>query len=483
VADVFGPDVMRTEALEEDETNEEFLSMGAAKVGTSERGVEQYHAAALDLAERIVDNAGAYPVLAGCVPFEPKSACIADAIEHFGSRLWRRPMHEDEIARIAAVTEAATEADPVHWKLGMSRAIAALLASPNFIYVAEVGEIDPATGVRRYTGHEIASRLSYMLWNSTPDDELLRAAAAGELVTADGVRAQAARMLEAPRAADLATRFFGESWGVSGLDVTDKNTDFYPEWTPELVDAYLTEFDLFLRDLSGDRDILELFTATSSFADATLAAIYGASSDASSFEPFALPDTRAGLLTSGAVIAAVSPSDRTSPTHRGVFVLEKILCVEVPPPPANVDNVLQQPSSEEAATLRDKLEQHRADPACAGCHSLMDPLGFTFEHFDTLGRYRDVDNGVPVDATGELEDQIFNGMGDLAAFIATDPRTTACLSERLYTYAAAHAPNKSERDVVEALTEELRKHHRFKELVIALVASDAFRFMGEGGGA
>jgi hypothetical protein len=479
IHDVFGSDVVVGAALEQDETNELFLSMGAAKVGTSDRGVEQYHAAAIDIASQVVANAANYDVLSSCAPYDPSNACVHDALEYFGTSLWRRAMTTEELSRVVAVQSASPQQDAVSWELGMSYAIAALLSSPHFIYLPELGEQETESGAYRYTGYEMASRLSYVLWNSTPDQELLRAAADGELVTRDGVRAQADRMLDMPRAEDLATRFFGESWMVAGLDHTDKNTNLFTEWTPELVAAYHQEFDLFLRDLTVDRDgdIRELFTAESTFVNELLAGVYDMNASGSDYQSAPMPAGRTGLLTSGAVMAAVSPSDRTSPTHRGVFVLERLLCTEVPAPPASVNDVLESPSVDENATLRDKLEQHREDPACASCHALFDPLGFTFENFDSIGRYREMDGNLPVDSTGELDGLLFEGATDLASFLVEDPRMTACIADRLYSFAVGHEPRAGEEGVVDELTTALRGHYRFRQLMVDIVSSEGFRYL------
>jgi hypothetical protein len=479
ISDVFGSGVALGSSLEQDETNELFLSMGAAKVGTSERGVEQYHAAALSIATQVVDNAADYDVLSSCAPYDPADSCVKDALEHFGTRLWRRAMTTEELSRVAGVQSAAPQQDATSWELGMKHAIATLLASPHFIYLPEVGEQEEGSGAHRYTSDEMASRLSFVLWNSVPDRELLRAAADGELVTVEGVRAQAERMLDMPRAEDLATRFFGESWLVAGLDHTDKNTDMYPEWTPELVSAYHQEFDLFLRDLTIERDgdIRELFTAESTFVNNLFTGVYGTDVSGSDFESVSMPEGRSGLLTSGAVMAAVSPSDRTSPTHRGVFVLERLLCTEVPAPPPSVNDVLEQPSVDENASLRDKLEQHREDPACAACHDLMDPPGFTFENFDTIGRYREMDGNVPVDSTGKMDGELFDGATDLADYLVDDPRMTECIAKRLYTFAVGHEPRDGEQGVVSEVTAGLRDHYRFKQLMVDIVSSEGFRYL------
>ena len=230
--------------------------------------------------------------------------------------------------------------------------------------------------------------------------------------------------------------------------------------------------------MERDGDLRDLLLGSSSFANGMLGTVYGVDVDGETFEPTSLTDGRTGLLTSGAVIAAISPSDRTSPTHRGVFVMEDLLCEEIPPPPANVNDTLEQPDTSEAETLRDKLEQHREDPVCAACHEMFDRrLGFTFENFDAIGRFREMENDIPIDATGELGDVTFTGVKDLANYVAEDPRFTSCMTERLFAFAAGHEAADGERPVMDEVTEQLRGHYRFRQLVLQLVTSDAFRFL------
>ncbi len=479
VADVFGKDVALSGSLEADESNELFLTMGAAKVGTSERGVEQYHEAAIELATQIVAQAEAHPPLADCAPFVPGDPCVAEAIEYYGRRLWRRPLTAEEINRAVAVQEAAPDVAEEDHAVGMSYALASLLASPHYIYLIEVGEPAPGSSLWRYTAYEMASRLSYFLWNSVPDEQLLSAAERGELNSPDGIRTQAERMLELGRAEDLATRFFGESWGVASLNVTDKNIAVFPEWTQERVDAYKQEFALFLRDLTHNRngDLRELLTAEKSFVNGTLAEVYGLDVSGEDYREVDLPGVRSGLLTSPAVVAAVSPSDRTSPTLRGVFVLERLLCTEVSPPPPDVDDTLDPPSVDEGMTLKEKLAAHRTNPVCASCHDAMDGLGFPLEHFDAVGRYRTTEVDLPIDATGELKGESIDGSDELAAAILNEPEFTSCIAERLFAYSTGHEAIKDERVQLESMTQSLRGHHRFRALVLEIVTSDAFRYL------
>ena len=480
IADLFG-DLTITSDLEADETTAAFSSIGASTVATSNRGVEQYQVAALEIAEQVLATSERHPILAGCAPSSSTDPCIAGVVEHFGELLFRRPLAADEVDRYAAIAGAAGE-EPTLLALGMRYVLAALLASPSFLYVPQVGELDPDLGLQRFTSYEMAARLALFLWDSGPDRELLDAARAGDLDTPEGIAEQARRMLAAPRARTLPSRFFGEAWGVGALAWEDKNTDVFPAWTPELLTSMRGEVDRFLEDLvfARDADIREVLVARETFVDAELAAFYGLDSPAGGgFERVSLDGTRHGLLTAGAVVAANSPSDRSSPTHRGLFVIERILCEEIPPPPANVDDTLVRDGDPDApTTLRERLERHRTDPTCAGCHQLFDPLGMTFESFDAVGTFRTHDGDLPVDTRGELDDATFEDVGDLAQYLYEDPRTPRCMAEQVYELAVGHELTTGEEAVLESVAEGLIEDgHRFNELVVHVVTSDGFRYL------
>jgi hypothetical protein len=483
IQDIFGPQIQPDAPLEEDETTAMFSSIGAAHVGTSERGIEQYRAAAFDIATQVFEHRTDYEILATCVPEQATDPCIRDFIRHFGSRLWRRPMTQEEIDRYAGLVGSPAE-EGLNLDLGMRYALAALIESPNFIYVPSIGEPDPNSGFWRYTSYEMASRLSYFLWNSTPDDELLAAAERDELVGTDGLAEQALRMLETERGQEVAARFFTESWRVTALDINGKNPEMFPDWNAQLLDGFREEFRLFFHDLlENDRDLRDVFTANRTYADATLAAWYGLEVPAApGFEEIGLDETRSGILTSGAVLAANSPSDRTSPTRRGAFLLDSIFCLTVPPPPPNVNDVLpEDPPGEEPTTARQKLEQHVSDPVCAGCHQLIDPLGFALEHYDAIGAYRTEElPGVPVDAVGQLNDATLDGAIELAEFVAADERAASCIASRLLSYAAGREPTADDAVAVERLLEDLKANdYRFRALVTALVTEPMFRYTTE----
>ncbi len=478
IADVFGADVTLQAALEPDEATELFLSIGAAKVGTSQRGVEQYQDAAYEIADKVVARRSAYPWLAGCKPVAATDACVATFIQTVGRRLWRRALTDEETARYQTVVGAQ---GPTRLDTGLRFALAGLLKSPYFLYQVNLGEADPVSGTTRYSSIETASRLSYFIWNSTPDEALLAAGASGRLVNPTDVRAQVARMLGEARAQDLAGRFFGEAWLVSKLNLNDKNSGVFKLWNQALVDSYKEEFRRVLRDISSDdpRDVRDILTSKRSFLNGMLASVYGAPVQGAAFVKSDLGETRFGLLTSGAVLAANSPTDRSSPTRRGVFVLEKVLCREVPPPPPNVNTMLNTQTPDNGnKTVVQILEEHRSNPVCASCHSLFDPAGSTFEIYDGIGAYRTTDKNQPIDAKGELDDKTFAGISDLATYLHDQEETGRCIATRIYQYAAAHALTDGEQGVVDLAADRFADGgFIWSKLIDEVVTSPGFRLM------
>jgi hypothetical protein len=314
------------------------------------------------------------------------------------------------------------------------------------------------------------------VWNEAPDDELLTAAERGELATAEGVERHASRLLDDPRAKSLAARFLMESWNVAVLRETDKNMERFPEWSRELLADMRREVELFLEELTYERDgdLFEIFDGRTTFANDRLAAFYGL--DASSSEPVqvALDDTRAGLLTSGAVIAANSPSDRSTPTERGVFILERVLCNDLPdPPPDALVRAQEELAMIEPGNERDFIVRRLSDPYCGGCHGTIDPLGMVFDDYDAIGRFRE--GG---DQIGEIGGEPYASIAELATALRDDQRAKRCMTDRFYTYATAHVATDGEQVVVDETTATFDAMGRsFRELVLTVVTSDGFRLL------
>ena len=481
VEDVFDAEARPTAAPPLDNVDEDFLSIGASFVSSTEGAVERYRDAGIDAAQRILASRDRYPVLRDCVPQSPVDPCISEAVRYYAPKLWRRPVSEEEVARHAAIAEAAGDGAE-NAELGLRYVLASLLHAPSFVYLANVGEDEASTGARRYTSVEMASRLSYFLWNSAPDDALLAAAEAGDLVDPDRIRSEVERMLDEPRAADLAERFFARNWNVDRLDGEAKDPVLFPEWTESLAEAALQEFRMGLDEATASgASILDVFSARETYVNGELAALYGYTVSGSGFEQVALEEERAGLLTSAAVLAANAKPNRTSPTQRGLFVRASLLCLPVPPPPDDVNFNLEEVGGADLS-VRERLELHRTAPACAGCHTLFDPMGMTLENFDALGRYRTYDGDFEIDPTATFEETQLESARDLADFVRQDPRTVTCLAERLYGFATGHLPTQGERGVVEALGDHLLANNEaFRELIIGLTTSTGFRYIGQEG--
>ncbi len=479
IEDVFDASAVPTTPLPLDSENEDFLSIGASFVSSSEGAVERYRNAALDTAEKILANRERYPVIRNCAPQTPANPCIANSVRHYAPQLWRRPVTEEEVARHASIASAAGNgADNAD--LGFRFVLASLLQSPPFLYLGSVGEPFSGASGLRYTSHEMASRLSYFLWDSTPDEELLAAAQAGELVDHEAIRTQVERMLRTERAAGLAERFFRRNWNVDRLEAQTKDPALFPEWTTGVARAAEAEFGMLLGELTTDgASLLDIFSARETFVNDELAAIYGYDVAGSAFERVPLDDSRSGLFTSPAVLAANGKPNRTSPTQRGLFIRANVLCLAIPPPPDAVNLNLDEVGGDDLS-VRERLELHRSEPACAGCHEQFDPIGLTLEHFDTLGRYRTQDGEFEVDSSATFESQRFENARDLADFIRQDPRTISCLAERLYGFATGHLPTAGERGVIDALADYfVFNAEAFQELVIGITISTGFRYLGE----
>ena len=453
-----------------------FASVGATYATISPHGVEQYQAAVLAPLSQIFADPARRAALLGCTPQGlTDQACVRRFLADFGRRAWRRPLSPAELDRYAqlALTAAAALNDA---SAALMHATSALLSSPNFLYRVELGQPDSA-GRWRYTGWEMASRLSYFLWNTTPDAELLAAAEAGKLVTPEGLRAQVGRLLASPRARGFADNFGRELVGLDELADTPKND---PRFTPTLKEAMRAEvLHLFESRLEAGADALDLFDGSGAFVNAELAAVYGitgvtGTTSVAAPLPAAIP--RAGLLGTAAFLSLQSKQDATSPTARGKFVREQVLCEEVPDPPDNLDTTLKDPPPGARLTLREHMEMHRSNPVCASCHALIDPLGYAFESFDWIGAYRDRDNGKPIDSSGTLEGTPFSNARELAAALRKLPKTQDCMLRNIFRYATGHKETAAdEAELTVWKTRFEASGHRLVPFLTEIAAGDGFR--------
>lgn len=412
-------------------------------------------------------------------------------IAAFGRRAFRRPMAGGEIERYLTLYETATEqGEP--FEMALKAPLQAMLVSPNFLFRVEHGvETAERDGLRPLSDDELATRLSYFLWSTMPDEELFRLADAGRLRDPDALEEQARRMLRHRFSKELGQQF-GMQWlQVSGIRSAMPFPDLYPEfyrmkYLPEAMqDEALLLFETILIE---DRSVFDFLDPGFTWLNGTLFEFYGLDSTGLAapsrqfFERYALPDKRrGGILTMAGPLLATSLATRTSPVNRGKWVLETVLGAPPPPPPGNVPDLDNTPVAEEHLSLRERLERHSADPACASCHRRMDPLGVGLENYDAIGAWRERDGDQPIDAAGALgDDADFNGPVELKEFLMTRYREDFryCLTEKMLTYALGRKLEPTDTVAVSEIVERLKQNDdRFSELVVGIVRSEPFRFL------
>jgi hypothetical protein len=416
-------------------------------------------------AERLAADATA---LAGCEPID--RACASAFVERFGRRAYRRPLERGEIeALLALFDEAAARTTATG---GLEVVIATMLQSPHFLYRIE------RTRSGRLAPYEIASSLSYFLWQSMPDDALLEAAANGTLDTDDGVELEARRLLDDPRADDAIASFHEQWLEIGELPAAERDPDRFPEFSMELALSMLEETRRFAIDtVRNDGRLTTLLRSRRSFADAPLAAIYGVDPPPEPFGEVELGPERLGILTHASVLAVHAHSDQTSPVRRGAFVRARLLCQDVPPPPD--DRPLMVPPAGSAVTARERLALHRTDPVCASCHTLMDPIGLGFENYDAIGRYRTEEGGMPIDASGEVTasldaDGEFVGAVELAERLASSRAVSDCYATQWYRFAMGRRDVAGERCVLDDVAERFAESGDIRELLVDIATSRSF---------
>lgn len=487
VQDLLGPVTLST--VEADAAQDGFFAVGAARVALSPAGVAQYEAALGDATVQAFVDPVALAGRLVCVPtLLTDTACFRDTIAKFGRRAWRRPLTGDELERYTGIA-ASIGAESGSASEALRYALWGILQSPNFLYRVELGTASPGDGGRlKFSGYELASRMAFTLWNTLPDEALLDAAEQGQLADAAGIAAQAARMLADPRARQGVENFIAELYSLWLLDEKLKDDLLYPEWTPTLRAAMRDELLRRIDEVvfTAPTDFLSLYDSRQVFVNNELAAVYGlpaSDPDVWRSAELAVDSPRRGLIGSGLILAMNSLPARTSATERGQFIAESLLCRTVPPPPPDVDTNLDKDEMDnEPKTLREKLAPHRENPACAGCHNITDPLGLALEHFDTMGRYREFDQGLVIDASGDLDGLPFTDGAELATLLRGHPDAPGCLVRKLYTYAAGHLPYGSEAETLQGIEDVMvDAGNRFDRLLLALVTHDDFRFANPAG--
>jgi uncharacterized protein YerC len=482
IAQIFGADVSNAvlPPLPQISRIDGLISSGAASVGVTSDQIEQIQQAAITIAAQVVDSIHRDFL----IPCKPASATEADAAcaEEFlltTTRLLHRsiPGESKVIELVDIANRGARESDDFY--AGLALALEALLFSPEFIFVTDSAEPDPERpGYERLDAYSLASRLSFFLWNSTPDHELLLAAENGELQTVDGLERAVDRMLTSSKLEDGIRAFFDDMMAFDEFDSLAKDPSVYPMVTGgTLADAreqtLRTVIDHLLRK---ELDYRDLFTTRHTFMSPNLAVVYGVPTTPG-WVPYEFGENeeREGLLTHISFLAANSHPVRSSPTLRGQAMRELFLCQVVPAPPPNVDfSALEEAG--DVPTARERLKVHNTNPSCAGCHLITDPIGLSLENFDGAGRYRKTENGAELDVSGELDGIVYTNVQGLTAAMRDHPKLSSCLVKRTYAYAIGGPLSlKHDRDTLSYFEDRfIRQGHKLRVLLRDIALSDAF---------
>ena len=445
------------------------LAVGTRRQTPSAAELESYEALAQRIATQVTDPSRR-ATLMPCSPQSENASdadCAAQFISRAGLFLFRRPLTETETSTYVAVAEAATNTLDDFYS-GLSAALAGMLVAPEFLFRVENSEPDPADPDKlRLDAYSRASRLSFFLWDSSPDSELLAAAESGELLTPEGLNRQVERLLASPRLEDGVRAFFSDMLQFDGFETLSIDTSIFPRFTKNVEDDAREQTLRTIVDhlLNKNADYRDLFVTRNTFLTPALAAIYGVPlarsqelGGAVPWVPYQFPegDTHVGLLSHVSFLSLYSHPGRSSPTLRGKAVREMLLCQTVPPPPPDVDfSLVEDTENPNMRTVRERLTEHRTNPVCAGCHSLTDPIGLTLETFDASGVYRTTENGAPIDTSGEISGNTYDELTGMAEVLRDEPQAASCVINRAFSYGTARAPTRAERTWLGDVQEEL----------------------------
>jgi hypothetical protein len=435
-------------------------------------------------AEKIATNAAVDTMVPCDATKTGATECARQFITSFGKRAYRRPLQSTEVDSLLTTFDAGNVTD---FATGIRYVLQRVLQSPDFLYRVETSgpaentSGDAAKKMIPLTGFEVASRLSYFIWGTMPDGTLFAAADANALGSKEQVAAQARRMLQDPRARDVVKKFHQGWLNLGAVDAAVKSTTAYPMYSADLLPLMQSEAERFAEDVifDGKGDLTTLFTASYTFVNDKLAPLYGLQNvTGSNLQRVELdPSRRSGILTQLGFLTATAKANQTSPILRGKFVRTQLLCQTIPSPPAGV--VVEVGDPQPGQTTRERFAAHTQNPACGGCHQLLDPVGFGFEHYDGIGAWRDDDQG-PIDATGNVSGTsigAFDGAVDLGKKLASSPEAQKCVARQWFRFQAGRLETTEDKCTLQQLDDGFKKaNFDIRELVVALTQTDGFLF-------
>jgi hypothetical protein len=480
LAYVFGPDARLDSRFPPFRRTDGLLALGASSAGVTASGVEKFQHIAQIIAAQVVDVRHR-DFLVPCKPKSldaPDAACATQFIKATGRMLYREPMSPEKLA--TAVSAANEASGRVHdFYRGLSYALEGMLLDPNFLFAAEMSQPDPANpGRLRLDSRSAATRLSLFLWNQLPDDALLKAADRGDLNTKAGRTKVIETMLASPRLEEGVRAFFADMLGFDDFDSLSKDPMAYVTFTgATAVDAREQTLRTIVDQLiKQDGDYRDLFTSRTTFLSPALSAVYHVEGEPGWVKhDFPADSPRSGLLSQISFLALHAHPARSSPTRRGKAVREQLLCQKVPEPPPNVDFSIVEDPKAVFHTARERVTAHLANPVCAGCHRITDPIGLALENFDGAGQYRETEKGAPIDASGSLDGKPFKDVAGLAQALHDSPALTSCLVRRAYSYGVGSPDTGGRDDLLAYYNKNFAAHgYKFKGLLREIALSDAF---------
>ena len=472
IRDIFGDSIEITgNAIAAGVREAGLMAVGGRRLTLSSSEVESYEVLALDVASQVMSPSRRNTL----IPCRPENEnvfdgdCAREFISTVGFHLFRRPLSEYEIGSYSAMASKATESLGGFY-IGLQAALVGMMVSPDFLFRIERSVPSQETpGIRRLDAWSRASRLSFFLWNTTPSPALLQAAQSGELMFEAGLDEQVQRMIASPRIEDGLRAFFSDMLAFDRFDTLDIDTTLYPKFTKNVEDEAREQTLRTIADhlLEQDVDYRDLFDSRKTFLTPALAALYGVPISIRQemgglvpWVPYEYPEDhiRVGLLGQATFLSLFSHPGASSPTLRGKAVREHLLCQTIPPPPGDVDfSLVRDTDNPEFRTARDRLTEHRNNPTCAGCHTLMDPIGLALEIFDASGVFRNMENGALIDTSGQWLGQEYSDVRELTLMLKKDPTLTSCLVQRAYNYGTAREPTPSEVQWLNSTHSQLRQ--------------------------
>ena len=473
-----------------DNVDDSFDTVGAA-LSYSEELLGDEFAAASTLVTELMSRTKTdplYTAVFSCTPTATNlSTCLTQILTAFMPKAWRRPVTSAEVAKAVAVGTSVTQSAGTATTAvttGVSAALQYVLTSPNYLFHVELGDPKIATASTSTTplsSYEVANRLAYFLWSSMPDATLTQLAASGQLKNGAGVAAQVTRMVADPKFSSFIDGFVGQWIGTNNVGAVVFDPTMFPNATMAWTSAIPSETNAFVQNLiTTNAPLTDILTANYTYVNGALAQFYGLTgvpASQTTFTKASLAGTQrlGGILTQETFLTTTSLATRTSPVKRGAYVLSQILCNPPQPPPPTVPAF---PQIDPGETVRQGLNMHASNPGCAGCHNLMDPIGFTFENFDATGAYRTVDNGAPVDSSGSLFGATgapVSGAQGIAQAIAADPRFTECMVKQALTYGIGRTFDQADAlGYVETVAAPMVKGGQWQSLLQTVATSDGF---------